>query len=69
MKKIKTYSTKHFYTLKFSIWEFNIISATRAFRIPHEECISFDLDRFNYEFEKSHGLLNIAEDIESYSYS
>ena len=69
MKNIKNYSKKK-YHIKFSIWELNAISAARAFNIPHEECFPFDINRFFYEFEKAHGLLNIvAEDSENYSYS
>lgn len=69
MKNIKTYSNKKF-CLSFSKWDLNAISFTRACNIPHEACIPFDIDKFNYEYEKEHGLLNIvAEDIDSYSYS
>ena len=69
MKNIRSYSNKK-YSIKFSIWELNAISATRAFKTPHEECFPFDINRFFYEFEKEHGLLNIvAEDSENYSYS
>lgn len=69
MKNIRKYSRKK-YSIKFSIWELNAISAARAFNIPHEDCFPFDIDKFNYEFEKAHGLLNIvAEDTSSYSYS
>ncbi len=69
MKKIKTYSkTKFKYTL--IIYEFNAISAAKAFKIPHEACKPFDIDNFFYEFELKHNILNIvAEDIKSYSYS
>ena len=59
MKKIKTYSRKKF-SIKFSIWELNPISAAHSFNIPHEACKPFDLNKFNYEFEKKHGLLNIV---------
>ena len=69
MKNIKNYSRKIF-SLRFSIWELNPISFARTCNIPHKECKPFDLNKFNYEFEKTHGLLNVvAEDIESYSYS
>lgn len=69
MKNIKKFSNKKF-SLKFSKWELNAISFTRACNIPHEACKPFDIDKFNYEFELKHGLLNIvAEDIDSYSYS
>lgn len=69
MKNIKTYSRKKF-SIKFSIWELNAISAARAFNMPDDEFEIFDIDKFFYEFEKEHGLLNIvAEDIDSYSYS
>lgn len=69
MRKIKKYSTKNF-NIKFNKWDLNPISFTRACNIPHEACIPFDIDKFNYEYEKQHGLLNVvAEDIESYSYS
>ena len=69
MKRIKTYSKKRF-SIKFSIWELNAISFARTCNIPDDEFELFDIDKFNYEYEKEHGLLNIvAEDIESYSYS
>lgn len=69
MKNIRTYSRKRF-SIKFSIWELNAISFARACNIPDDQFHPFNLDQFNYEFEKEHGLLNIvAEDIESYSYS
>ena len=68
MKKIKGYSYKR-YNLKFSKWELNILSFVRAYNTPKEDFKLFDIDQFFYEFEKKHGLLNIAEDIESYSYS
>ena len=69
MRNIKNYSRKIF-SLRFSIWELNAISFARTCNIPHEKCKPFDLNKFNYEFERTHGLLNVvAEDIESYSYS
>lgn len=69
MKNIKTISNKKF-SLKFSKWELNAISFTRACNIPHEVCKPLDLNKFFYEFERRHGLLNIvAEDSENYSYS
>ena len=67
MKNIKTYSRKK-YSITFSVWELNAISAARAFNIPHEECFPFDINRFFYEFEKEHGLLNVvAEDKEKHN--
>jgi len=69
MKNIKTYSRKK-YSVIIKTWYYNPISVARAFNTPHEECFPFDLNKFNYEFEKAHGLLNIvAEDSENYSYS
>ena len=69
MKDIKKYSKKK-YSIKFSIWELNAISAARAFNMKDEEFEIFDIDKFFYEFEKEHGILNIvAEDSASYSYS
>ena len=69
MKNIKKISNKKF-SLKFSKWELNPISFTRACNIPHKDCKPLDLNKFFYEFEKRHGLLNIvAEDSENYSYS
>lgn len=69
MKKIKTYSRKKF-TLRFSKWELNPIPVARAYNLPDDQFYPFDLDKFNYEFEKEHGILNVvAEDVESYSYS
>lgn len=63
MKNIKTISNKKF-SLKFSKWELNAISFTRACNIPHEACKPLDLNKFFYEFEKEHGLLNINKDKE-----
>ena len=69
MKNIKTYSRK-MYNLTINIWYLNPISVARAYNLPDDQFIPFDIDKFNYEFEKEHGLLNIvAENIESYSYS
>lgn len=69
MKNIRTYSRKKF-SIKFSIWELNAISFAKACNIPNDQFHPFDLDKFNYEFEKEHGLLNtVAENIELYSYS
>lgn len=69
MKNIKTYSRKK-YSLIINTWYLNPISVARAYNLPDDQCFLFDIDKFNYEFEKKHGLLNIvAEDIESYSYS
>ena len=68
MKKIKTYSTKY-YTLKINPFYYNPITLFRSCCIPHEDFIPFDIDKFNYEFEKRHGLLNVSEDSENYSYS
>lgn len=58
MKKIKTYSRKKF-SIKFSIWELNPISVARAYNLPDEQFHTFDINKFFYEFEKKHGLLNI----------
>lgn len=69
MKNIKTYSRKRF-TLKLNIWYLNPISVARAYNLPDDQFEIFDIDKFFYEFEKEHGLLNVvAEDYENYSYS
>lgn len=68
MKSIKTYSKKKF-SLRFSIWELNIISFVKSCNIPDDEFFPFDILQFNYEFNEKHGLLGVAEDIEAYSYS
>lgn len=68
MKKIKTYSRKKF-SIKFSIWELNPISAAHSFNIPHEACKPFDFNKFFNELEKEYNLLHIAEEYENYSYS
>ncbi len=68
MKKIKSYSTKY-YTLKINLFYYNPITLYKSCCIPHENFIPFDIDKFNYEFERRHGLLKtqIAEDSEYYS--
>lgn len=68
MKKIKTYSKK-FYTLKINPFYYNPISLCRACNLSDEDFFPFDIEKFNYEFERRHGLLNLAEDSENYSYS
>lgn len=69
MRSIKTYSKKK-YSIKFSIWELNAISFARTCNIPDDEFEIFDINKFFYEFEKEHGLLNVvAEAYENYSYS
>ena len=69
MRDIKKISEKR-YHLKLNTWYLNPISVVRAYNLPDDQFFPFDIDKFNYEFELKHGLLNIvAEDIESYSYS
>ena len=69
MRNIETYSRKK-YSLVINTWYLNPISVARAYNLPDDHFFPFDIDKFNYEFEKAHGLLNVvAEDIESYSYS
>lgn len=69
MKNIKSYSRKK-YSLTINTWYLNPISVARAYNLPDDQFFPFDIDKFNYEFEKAHGLLNVvAEDIQSYSYS
>ena len=69
MKNIRTYSRKK-YSVTINTWYLNPISVARACNIPDDQFHPFDLDQFNYEFEKEHGLLNIvAEDSENYYYS
>ena len=69
MRSIKTYSRKK-YSVVINTWYLNPISVTRAYNLPDDQCFPLDIGKFNYEYEKERGLLNIvAEDIESYSYS
>ena len=69
MKNIKTYSKKK-YSVTINTWYLNPISVARAYNLPDDQFFPFDIGKFNYEYEKEHGLLNVvAEDIESYSYS
>lgn len=69
MRNIKTYSRKK-YDLIINTWYLNPISVARTYNLPDDQFFPFDIDKFNYEFEKAHGLLNIvAGDIKSYSYS
>lgn len=69
MRNIKTYSRKK-YSLTINIWYLNPISVARAYNLPDDQFFPFDIDKFFYEFEKEHGLLNIvAENYENYSYS
>lgn len=69
MRNIKKYSRKK-YSLTINIRYLNPISVARAYNLPDAQFEIFDIDKFFYEFEKEHGLLNIvAEDYENYSYS
>lgn len=69
MRKIKKYSKKK-YSVIINTWYLNPISVARAYNLPDDQFFPFDINNFNYEFEKEHGLLNIvAEDYENYSYS
>lgn len=68
MQKIKTYSKKR-YTLRINPFYYNPITLYRSCCLPHEEFFPLDLKQFAYEFEKRHGLLEVSEDSESYSYS
>ena len=68
MRKIKTYSKKY-YTLKINTIYYNPITLFRCCLIPREELIPFDINDFNYQFEKAHGLLGVSEDSQDYSYS
>ena len=68
MKKIKTYSKKY-YTLRINPFYYNPITLYRSCSIPHDAFFPLDLNKFAYEFEKKHGLLQVSEDSESYSYS
>ena len=69
MRNIKTYSRKK-YSSPINTWYLNPISIARAYNLPDDQFFPFDIDKFNYEFELKHGLLNIvAEDYENYSYS
>ena len=69
MRNIKTYSRKK-YSVVINTWYLNPISVARAYNLPDDQYEIFDIDKFFYEFEKEHGLLNIvAEDCENYSYS
>lgn len=69
MRKIKKYSKKK-YCVIINTWYLNPISVARAYNLPDDQFFPFDINNFNYEFEKEHGLLNIVtEDYENYSYS
>ena len=69
MRTITTYSRKK-YSLIINSWYLNPISVARAYNLPDDQFFPFDIDKFNYEFELKHGLLNIvAEEYENYSYS
>ncbi len=69
MRDIKTYSRKR-YSVTINTLYLNPISVARAYNLPDDEFEIFDIDKFFYEFEKEHGILNIvAEDSEDYSYS
>lgn len=69
MISIKTYSRKK-YCVVINTWYLNPISVARAYNLPDDQFFPFDIDKFFYEFEKEHGLLNIvAEDSQNYSYS
>lgn len=69
MKNIKAYSKKK-YSVTINRWYLNPISVARAYNLPDDHFHTFDIDKFFYEFEKEHGLLNIvAEGYENYSYS
>lgn len=56
MRKIKKYSNKK-YSVVINTWYFNPISVARAYNLPDDQFFPFDIDNFNYEFEKEHGLL------------
>lgn len=68
MRKIKTYSRKY-YTFKINPLYYNPITLFRCCSIPHEDFIPFDINIFNYEFEKKHIFLGVSEDSQEYSYS
>jgi len=69
MIKIKGYSFRKKYFLKINPFYYNPITLYRSCCIPHEDFIPFDIAKFNYEFEKRYGLLNVSEESEHYSYS
>lgn len=69
MRSIKKYSRKK-YSVVINTWYLNPISVARAYNLPDDQYEVFDIDKFFYQFEKEHGLLNIvAEEYENYSYS
>ena len=69
MRNITTYSKKR-YSVTINTWYLNPISVARAYNLTVDQFFPFNIDEFNYEFEKEHGLLNIvAENFENYSYS
>ena len=68
MRNIKTYSKK-FYTLKINTFYYNPISLFKSCNLSDKDFFPFNIETFNYEFEKRHGLLNLAEHSENYSYS
>lgn len=69
MQKIKGYSFRKKYFLKINPFYYNPISLYRACCVPDEDFFPFDFEKFTYEFEKRHGLLNVSEESENYSYS
>ena len=69
MQKIKGYSLRKRYSLKINPFYYNPITLYRSCCIPDEEFIPFDIGKFNYEFEKRYGLLNVSEESAHYSYS
>jgi len=68
MRNIKTYSRKY-YTFKINPFYYNPITLYRSCCLPHEAFFPFDFEKFTYEFERRHGLLQVSEDSEKYSYS
>ena len=65
MRTIKTYCRKK-YSVTINTWYYNPITVARAYNLPDDEFEIFDIDKFFYEFEKEHGILNVvAEDSEN----
>lgn len=68
MQKIRTYSKRH-YTLRINPFYYNPITLYRSCCLPDDAFFPVDLKKFAYEFERKHGLLQVSEDFENYSYS